>query len=292
MKIWVSKNSEVSVVDQLAEQVSLGIVSEDLKAGEKLPSTRELARRFGIHQNTAIAAYRRLAETGFVEFKKGSGVYVADANKPSTASNGLGSIADRFISEAAAAGHSLDDVIEHLRSRIDTKPQKFILVESDVELRKILLAEIEAATNASVEGISLEDFSDLLLDSQSQVLTLTDQEIVRKVCAPSTYNSLRLSSVPASMSECSRPSENDLIAIVSGWEKFQEIAKLFLIAVSLDPDSIVFRNPNFADWKSGLNHASIVICDSITANHFPGDDRVRVFPLIAETSLAGLRSII
>ena len=292
MKIWVSKNSEVSVVDQLVEQVSLGIMSHDLIAGEKLPSTRELARRYGIHQNTAIAAYKRLAESGFVEFRKGSGVYVAEIKKPDAVSNGLGSIVDRFISETVAAGHSLSDVIEHLRSRVDAKPQKFILVESDVELRKILIAEIEAATDVSVDGVSIEDFSPGLLDSQSQVMTLTDQGDIHEVCSPAKYISLRPNSIPTSLSGRPRPSDQDLIAIVSGWDKFREIARLFLLAVSLDPETIVIRSPYFSDWKNGLDHASIIICDSITANHFPGDDRVRVFPLISESSLAELRSII
>ncbi len=61
MKIWLSKNSEVSVREQLVAQISLGIVSRDLRAGDRLPSTRELARRFEIHPNTVSAAYRELA---------------------------------------------------------------------------------------------------------------------------------------------------------------------------------------------------------------------------------------
>ena len=291
MKIWVSKNSEVSIVDQLVEQISLGIASHDLKVGEKLPSTRELARRFGIHQNTVIAAYRRLAETGLVEFKKGSGVYVAVAKRPYVASNGLGSIVDRFVSESAAAGYSLADMIEHLRSRVDANPRKFLLVESDVELRKILLTEIEAATNATIEGISLEDFSASLADSEAHVTAFTQRRKIRKLCAPGKCIALRPNSVPASLSRHSRPSDHDLIAIVSDWDKFRKMAKLFLIAASIDPDTIVIRTPRFSDWKSGLDHASLIICDSLTASHFPDDDRARVFPLIAESSLSELRSI-
>ncbi len=48
--------------EQLATQIILGIISEDLKPDQRLPSTRELARRFHIHPNTVSAAYRDLAK--------------------------------------------------------------------------------------------------------------------------------------------------------------------------------------------------------------------------------------
>ena len=36
MRIWLSKNSDVPLREQLATQILLGIVSEDLKPGQKL----------------------------------------------------------------------------------------------------------------------------------------------------------------------------------------------------------------------------------------------------------------
>src|SRR5215210_5281601 len=76
MRLWLAKNSEVPLREQLATQIMLGITSGDLVSGERLPSTRDVARRFSIHSNTVSAAYRELARRGWVEFRKGSGVYV------------------------------------------------------------------------------------------------------------------------------------------------------------------------------------------------------------------------
>ena len=87
MKLWISKNSEVPVHDQLTAQITLGIASKDLVPGERLPSTRELARRFRIHQNTVSTAYRKLTEQGLVTLRKGSGVYVANSAGPDTRPN-------------------------------------------------------------------------------------------------------------------------------------------------------------------------------------------------------------
>src|ERR671933_2150064 len=76
MRLWLSKNSDVPLREQLVRQIMLGVVSDDLKPGQRLPSTRELARRFRIHSNTVSAAYRELAERGWVELRRGSGIYV------------------------------------------------------------------------------------------------------------------------------------------------------------------------------------------------------------------------
>ena len=76
MRLWLSKSSEVPLREQLVTQIILGVVSNDLKANERLPSTRELARRYKIHANTVSAAFRELTRLGWVEFRKGSGVYV------------------------------------------------------------------------------------------------------------------------------------------------------------------------------------------------------------------------
>ena len=64
MRLWISKNSEVPIREQLVTQIVLGIVSNDLKIAERLPSTRDLARRYHIHANTVSSAYRELARRG------------------------------------------------------------------------------------------------------------------------------------------------------------------------------------------------------------------------------------
>ena len=55
MRLWISKNSEVPIREQLVTQIILGIVSNDLKAKQRLPSTRDLARRYEVHANTVSA---------------------------------------------------------------------------------------------------------------------------------------------------------------------------------------------------------------------------------------------
>lgn len=83
MRFWLSRHSEVPIRDQLVTQIVLGILSNDLQPGQRLPSTRELARRFRIHANTVSAAYKQLEQERWVELRHGSGIYV-HRSKPRT----------------------------------------------------------------------------------------------------------------------------------------------------------------------------------------------------------------
>ena len=104
MRLWLSRSSEVPIREQLVTQIRLGIVSGDLKVRQKLPSTRELARRFRIHSNTVSAAYRELARNGWVEVRKGSGVYVRGraAKQTTSESHGLDETIAKFFQTVRA----------------------------------------------------------------------------------------------------------------------------------------------------------------------------------------------
>ena len=60
MRFWFEHSSSVSLREQVVAQITLGILSGDLAPGERLPSIRELSRRFDLHANTVSAGYRQL----------------------------------------------------------------------------------------------------------------------------------------------------------------------------------------------------------------------------------------
>ena len=66
MKLWISKQTDAPIRDQLVTQMTLALSAGDIAVGEKLPSRGELARRFGIHENTVSNAYKILAENGLI----------------------------------------------------------------------------------------------------------------------------------------------------------------------------------------------------------------------------------
>ncbi|MDN2564867.1 PLP-dependent aminotransferase family protein [Aquibium sp. A9E412] len=68
------------------ERIAAAILDGHLRPGDRLPSTRELAKSLGIGRNTVTWAVEQLAVEGFVETRHGSGTFVSmqlpDAPRP------------------------------------------------------------------------------------------------------------------------------------------------------------------------------------------------------------------
>lgn len=295
MRIWLSKNSEVPLREQLATQIILGIVSDDLKPGQKLPSTRELARRYDIHSNTVSAAYRDLEHRGWVEFRKGSGVYVRELNVDAAADPKLE--LDQLISTlfqvARQRGHSLHDIQTRVKDWLETQPPDHILViEPDEELRSILIAEIEGATGFRVVGTGIDECTRAeVLAGAAPVAMYGQADKVRAALPPDApCILLRLRSVPSSLQGQERPSPDSLVTVVSRWPEFLRWARTVLAAAAIDPDAMSFRDAREIGWKKGLASSAMVITDAVTATLIPDGCRTRVFRIIADSSLDELRS--
>jgi hypothetical protein len=72
---------------------------------------------------------------------------------------------------------------------------------------------------------------------------------------------------------------------VSGWENFLVLAKTMLVAADIEPESLIIRSTRAENWRKGLNAASMIICDSLTAKNLSGLENIRIFRLIAEETL-------
>lgn len=80
MKIIVSNNSSIPLYEQIKEAIKKEIVTGSLRAGEKLPSVRSLARDLKISILTVKKAYDELVEEGFIETRQGLGSFVLEDN--------------------------------------------------------------------------------------------------------------------------------------------------------------------------------------------------------------------
>jgi GntR family transcriptional regulator len=141
MQLWFSRKSDISIREQLATQIVLAIVSGELAPGQRLPSTRELARRFRLHPNTVSAGYRQLEESSWLELRKGSGVYVR-ATPPESQDGpvGLNRLIAEFFRSARKLNTPMSVVRERLRQWLDIQPpDHFLLVEPDVRLAQIVI---------------------------------------------------------------------------------------------------------------------------------------------------------
>jgi DNA-binding transcriptional regulator YhcF (GntR family) len=296
MRLWLSKSSEVPLREQLATQIMLGIVSQDLKPGQRLPSTRELARRFQIHSNTVSAAYQELAERGWVAVRKGSGVYVRarpDASAYLDTGLEIDQLIETFLHIARERGYSLEEIRERVEHWLERQPpDRFLVIEPNEELRSILAEEIREATNFRVAGASLEECADAArLAGSFPVALYGVADRVRAALPPATSCLLlRSHSVPESLQEEETlPPPDSLIAVVSRWPDFLHWSRVILVAAGIDPDSLSFHDARTEGWEKGLRSTTFVITDVVTGKQLPEGCRPRVFRIISDASIEELR---
>ncbi len=77
LAVRLERGSDAPLGSQLAKQLRALVVSGRLPAGLRLPSTRALAREFGVSRNTVLDAFEALAAEGYIEGRVGAGSYVA-----------------------------------------------------------------------------------------------------------------------------------------------------------------------------------------------------------------------
>ncbi len=80
MEIIISNSSGVPIYEQIKEQIKVKIVSNELKAGELLPSIRNLAKDLRCSVITTKNAYEELVNEGYIKTIPSKGFYVAEVN--------------------------------------------------------------------------------------------------------------------------------------------------------------------------------------------------------------------
>lgn len=299
MRLWLNRTGDVSLRDQLITQVVLGILSRELAPGQRLPSTRDLSRRFGIHANTASAAYRQLEIEGWVETRHGSGVFVR-TTRPETSLTPEMAI-DQMIGDLAARARKLGASDALLKTRLRRwlalePPARWLVIEPDPELRRIVITEMEQALSLPVLGCGPDDCGKPgLLEGSVPAVLPSKAAAVRKLLPAGTeLTTLQIHPVTAELQSYLQrymPAHStDLVAIASRWVDFQRIGQTMLVAAGLAPECLLVRDATRPGWKRGLEAAAAVVCDAAIAHELPAGCHSIIFRLLGEPSIADLRA--
>ena len=110
---------EFPIYRQIMRQITEGIAVGRLKAGEKLPSHRDLSEQLVIAPLTVKKAYDELELLGFLETQRGRGTFVcARLPKPdrSAQMEQVRDAARKLLTQAYLAGLSYPDVLRVLEA--------------------------------------------------------------------------------------------------------------------------------------------------------------------------------
>jgi GntR family transcriptional regulator len=294
VRLWLNRTGEISLREQLTTQVRLGILCRELKPGERLPSTRELARRFGIHANTASAAYRELEQDGWLEFRHGSGVYVRASRPtlPRTPELAVDELIGELVTKARKAGAAAGLIRERIERWLAMEPPgHWLVIEPDEELRRIVITEMEQAVRLPVRGCGLDDCGGGAADGAMPVVLPSKAAMVRKLLpAGLELTVLQVHPVAPALGGYLPAPPGVLVGIASRWGEFQRVARTMLIAAGIAPESLIVCDAAKTGWKRGLAETAAVVCDAVTAPELPKGCRAIEFRLLAEGTLEGLRA--
>jgi GntR family transcriptional regulator len=88
-------NDNTPIYRQLKERIVMMILEGSVKAGEALPSVRQVAADFQINPITVSRAYQELVDDNIIEMKRGMGMFVLEGANEKL----LVSERERFLNE-------------------------------------------------------------------------------------------------------------------------------------------------------------------------------------------------
>lgn len=120
--IRIDPKLPVPIWSQIEEAVRRQVALGQLRAGEAIPSVRELAQRLQVNPATVSKAYQRLVDQGLLEVRRGEGTFVAAAPPPmarSERTKALRYAADRYAAEGVTLGATAAEAHEELDTAWD-----------------------------------------------------------------------------------------------------------------------------------------------------------------------------
>jgi GntR family transcriptional regulator len=125
VRYLIDSKSGVPFYRQIIEQVKFAIARDELAAGDRLPTVRQMAVDLSINPNTVVRAYRELEIEGVLTTQQGSGTFVG-TKRPEIdrleRQRMLDQILTELLARATAYGFRLEDVLDGLRRRNEEKP--------------------------------------------------------------------------------------------------------------------------------------------------------------------------
>ena len=107
----------VPVYRQIIDQVLGGIAAGSLKAGDQLPTVRQLAVDLSVNPNTVVRAYRELEIRGVLDTQQGTGTFISARKvKQSDAerTRRLNQMVSELMARAGAEGFTVSELMDRL----------------------------------------------------------------------------------------------------------------------------------------------------------------------------------
>lgn len=268
MQIVLSRDSEVPLRQQLADQIVFLITTGQLQAGEELPSVRALGRVSKVHHNTMSEAYQDLVRRGWLTRRRGSRLVVGtDSGVTSVTPHDLDELINESIQRARDMGYTLQALRLRVRERLLAQPPDHVLVvEEETGLREIMRTEVREGLGWSAQGCSQDELArEPGLAIGAQVLVSNhNMERLKPFVSPSRPAIGIVYSRAAEQVDLIRKLRNpSVVAVVSVSERLLTTARS-LLAPAVGTKHVLNEVLVVQGAPINLGTADLVFCDTVT----------------------------
>ena len=144
--LHLDKNIPLPLTEQLSNELLCRIVTGELRAGEKLPTERDLAEALGIARGTVKRAYTKLSSLGAIEVLQGSGSYVQKNSSllEETQKNEATELLDGVLTRMRDMGFSDKEIWSLVRLQLRSQETDRKITVMVVSNNRGILSELEA----------------------------------------------------------------------------------------------------------------------------------------------------
>jgi GntR family transcriptional regulator len=120
--VQIDPRDPTPIYAQLDRAIRVAIAHGKLKAGDQLPTVRQLAVDLRVNANTVAKVYLALEREGIVETKRGVGTFISGLRPPAVhdahRERRLKEIVDRLFTDAASIGFTPREISKYLARRV------------------------------------------------------------------------------------------------------------------------------------------------------------------------------
>jgi DNA-binding transcriptional regulator YhcF (GntR family) len=168
MDLQINSKSHVPIHVQLEGQIKHLILAGRFEVGSRLPSIRALVGYLRVNRNTVARVISDLEGEGYVESRRGSGVYVVRPPVDEEEAK-RHEVLERVMDLTAARGIPIEELAYALLARGGVRPQEktpILFVECTREELDQFSDELEEQLPVEVESVLLEDLAERVSGEQ------------------------------------------------------------------------------------------------------------------------------
>ncbi len=166
----IQRSKTVSLQTQIREVLVSAILAGHLPAGERIPSTRDMAKSLGVSRNTVLLTYLDLADDGYLEVRNRSGYFVNGAILKGYAAHPVMTPGQENSSEWQAKFRVRPKKQDNIQKPIDWRNYRYPFIYGQIDHKHFPMAEWRECQRQALSEKSFDVWTKDARDQDDEML--------------------------------------------------------------------------------------------------------------------------